>query len=246
MSKTINKDFIGKPYMKIKYERDTGMRLPLENKDGSKNPKATRKVLSHLKYIAHRSREQDRDKDTYGVFNEKSNHADIYKFYESIENDKALKHSNTVKIHKLTIGFSRNWYERYGIDFKNFTRHVISKLEERKGIKLEWVAAEHQKEESPHVHIVIKSVGEDDNGNSKRLNISKEDYQYLRDEIDLYTGREQFLNRDQQLEQDRGLMPDIIQELTKQIDKLNKQAEREGELAQRKAEQQRKRDDRER
>lgn len=55
------------------------------------------------------------------------------------------------------IGFERSWYDRYDLNYKDFTRHMMEKLEQRKGMKLERVTAEHLKEKSPHVHLAIKA-----------------------------------------------------------------------------------------
>ncbi|MFB9749897.1 hypothetical protein, partial [Leifsonia shinshuensis] len=176
-----------------------------------------------------------RDSDTYGLFDRDKDQSDMRSFYKKIERDSALKHPNTVKLHKLIVGFHREWYERYNVDYKDMTRYIMRKLEQEKGVKLDWVAAEHLKETSPHVHIAIKSTGEDDRGDTKRLKITREDIDWLKGEIDRYTGREQILEREQELDRS-SISPDLFKDLTKEVDRLAKQGDRDSERARRQAE----------
>ncbi|MDD9309788.1 hypothetical protein PUS82_00385 [Cytobacillus firmus] len=221
------------------------MHQPETNSDGSKNPMASRKVLSHLQYIGFRSRELDQESDTYGVFNKDKDNASIKEFYDLIKNDKALQHSNTVKMHKMIIGFQREWFDRYGLNYKELVRHLMERFEERKGMKLDWVAAEHLKEKSPHTHIAIKSTGTDENGSTKRLKITKEDIDWIKNEIDRYTGREQYLSRDHELSRD-DLVGDLLKEITKEVEKQAKEGERQTQQAKTKAERERNREGRDR
>lgn len=244
-TKPINQSFIGRAFVKVSYSRDEGMHQPETNADGSKNPNASRRVLSHLQYIGFRSRELDQETDTYGVFNKREDHASIKEFYDLITNDKALKHSNTVKMHKLVIGFQREWFERYGVNYKDLVRHLMERLEERKGMQLDWVAAEHLKEKSPHSHVAIKSTGTDENGETKRLKITKEDIQWIQNEIDRYTGREQHLSRDKELGRD-DLVVDLIKEISKEVEKQAREGERHTQQAKLKAQRERSKEDRER
>lgn len=237
-----NNNYIGRAYVKIRYAKDPGMHKNRSSEE------STRKVLSHLQYIAYRSREHDKDKNTYGLFNKNEDKASLKEFYKKIENDPALKHSNTIKLHKLTIGFHRDWYERYEMNYKNLTRYIMHRLEERKGMKLDWVAAEHLKDTSPHAHIAIKSTGKDEAGNTVRLKITSEDIDFIKEEIDKYTGREQLLERDKSLERDDfGLTKDFFKEISKVMDKVSREGEFEIEKAKIKAEKQKlKEKDRER
>lgn len=244
-TKPINRNYIGRAFIKTSYTRDEGMHQSQKNSDGSKNENASRKVLSHLQYIGFRSRELDHESDTYGVFNKEHDHASIDEFYELIKNDKALQHPNTVKLHKMIIGFQREWFDRYGVDYKDLVRHVMGRLEERKGIKLDWVAAEHLKETSPHAHVAIKSTGLDSNGDTKRLKITKEDLDWIKSEIDRYTGREQYLSRDNQLSRD-DFVGDLIKEMSKEMERQAKEGEYKTKQAKAKAEKERKREGRDR
>lgn len=193
----------------------------------TKNLKAAK---AHIQYIAFRSREID--EKTKGVFSEKDDHASVKEFQDKL-NDPATKHHSRVKLHKLTISFKQEWYDRYNIDYKDLTRHVMKYLEEKKGMKLEWVAAQHLKEGHPHAHVAIKSCGKDSfTGKTKHLKLSKEDFKDIQNEIDRYTGREQHLEMERQqrreMQQDR-FEGSIIGQICKEIDKHVKQQQREGE-----------------
>lgn len=235
MNKVRNRNFIGRAYVKVSYVKDKGMHK------AEKDPGATRKVLSHLRYIGFRSREMDADRDTYGLFDKDRDHAPLKEFYEKIKNDPALRHSQTIKMHKLIIGFHRDWYDKYQINYKDLVRHIMRSLEERKGMKLEWVAAEHLKETSPHAHVAIKSTGVNDFGKTKRLFITKEDIEWIKEEIDRYTGREQILEREKELERDE-IMPDILKELSKELERQAREGERRTQQAKKEQERERERD----
>ena len=183
-------------------------------------------------------------RSTYGVFNKRDDNASIKEFYSLIENDKALKHSNTIKMHKMIIGFQREWFDRYGVNYKELVRHLMSRLEERKGMQLDWVAAEHLKEKSPHAHVAIKSTGTDDNGNTKRLKLTKEDMEWIRGEIDRFTGREQYLSRDKEMSRDEDFLGELVKGLTKEIERQQKEGERKSQQAKSKAERDRRKEDR--
>ncbi|MCM3032874.1 relaxase/mobilization nuclease domain-containing protein [Niallia sp. MER 6] len=227
--------FRGRAFVKVKTLRDSGMHM------AKGTAGATRKVLSHLKYIGFRSRELDFDRDTKGLFDEKSDQASLKKFYKSIENEPGLRHSSTVKIHKMIISLKQEDYETYGKDFKEIARYALKGLEERKGMKLEWVGAVHLKEGHPHVHLAIKSIGQDlTNGSNKRLYIDKEDIDFLRNEIDRYTGRDQYLERNNALENDRMDMG-LLKELSNTMDRLIKEGERDTHQAKNMADRQAKR-----
>lgn len=68
-----------------------------------------------------------------------------------------------------------------GSSLKELAREVMSDLEQRKGMNLEWIAAVHEKSGHPHVHISIMSVGKNEEGKNKRLQIDKQDFGWLRD-----------------------------------------------------------------
>lgn len=226
----------GRAVVKIKTLRDPGMHVA----KGSEN--STRKVLSHLQYIGFRSRELDFDKETKGLFSASTDKASLKEFYRSIQEEPGLRHSNTVKIHKMIISLKQEDYERYGKDFKVIAREVMAGLEERKGMKLEWVGSVHLKEGHPHVHLAIKSIGRDfEDGSTKRLYIDREDIQAFRDSVDQATGRDHHYAKDQAMEKSQ-LDLGMLKEFTTTMNRLIKQGERETEQAKGQAERQAKRE----
>lgn len=234
-----NASFVGRAYVKASYSKDPGLHKKTED------PNSTRKVKSHLQYIAFRSREQDRDSETYGLFDKNSDNSSLDQFYQKIVDDPALKHSNTIKLHKLIIGFHREWFDRYNMEYKELTRHIMQGIEERKGVKLDWVAAEHLKENSPHVHVAIKSTGVDEAGQTKRLYLYKEDIEWVKGEIDRFTGREQFLEQDRTLDRDDlGMDKDLLREMSSTLERMAKEGERETQQAKTQAERKSERDER--
>lgn len=233
-----NASFVGRPYVKASYAKDPGLHK------NSADPNSTRKVKSHLQYIAFRSREQDRDSETYGLFDKNSDNSSLDKFYQKIVDDPALKHSNTIKLHKLIIGFHREWFDRYNMEYKELTRHIMKGIEERKGVKLDWVAAEHLKENSPHVHVAIKSTGVDEAGQTKRLYLYKEDIEWVKEEIDRYTGRDQFIEQDRALGRDDGFDRDLFKQIGNTLERMAKEGERETQQAKNEAERKAEREER--
>lgn len=150
------------------------------------------KSRSHLKYIGFRSR--DTPEEERGFFNaDQDRGADYEKFMRQIEEHPALQHERTVKMHTMILSMYEQDYRALlesGSDYKELTRELMSDLEERKGMKLEWIAAVHEKEGHPHVHIAIMSAGKGEDGKSHRLFLDKD--------TDLPWLREQFLERIQE------------------------------------------------
>lgn len=226
----------GRAFVKVKTLRDPGMHLAQGDKS------ATRKVLSHLKYIGFRSRELDFDKETKGLFDKNSEQASLKKFYSSIEKEPGLRHSSTVKIHKVIISLKQEDYEKYGRDFKDVAREMMKGLERRKGMELEWVGSVHLKEGHPHVHLAIKSIGRDfDDNSTTRLYLDKDDIKFMRDEVDRSTGRDFHYARDESIERSH-LDLSVMKEFSKTMEKLTREGERETQRSKGKAERQAKRE----
>ncbi|QSO50133.1 relaxase/mobilization nuclease domain-containing protein [Alicyclobacillus mengziensis] len=166
-------------------------------------------VRAHLKYIGFRARELGEEKGFFNDHQDKG--ADYETFLNKIEQHQALQHSATVKLHSLIIsmrGEDMRAFIEAGGDAKEMTRRVIMELEERKGMKLEWVAAFHDKETHPHVHVAIMAVGVDASGKNKRLMLTKDDYDFLRNAgrryLEQYVPYEPERGRHQDGERDRG------------------------------------------
>lgn len=207
------RSFVGRAMLKVKYTKDM------------------KSALAHIRYIAFRSRELG--EQTKGIFNEKDNYASVSEFQQKLSNDRTIRHPNRVKLHKLVISYKQEWYDKYGIDYKDLTRHIMKYIEEKKGIKLDWVAAQHLNSGHPHVHIAIKSSGQDSFSlKTKHLKLTKEDYKDIREELDRYTGRDRFVQQDRDMNKEFEMnhpVNSVISEICKEIDKQVKTQERQGE-----------------
>lgn len=214
-----------------------------------KSSKSMGKSVAHIKYIAFRSRELEHEKR--GLFNEKDNNASFNEFKQKLENDKSIRHPNATKIHKLVISYNEQWYDRYNIDYKDMTRHIMKFVEDRKGVKMDWVAAEHYKEGHPHVHIAVKATGQDMfTGKNSRIKFDKSDFIAIREELDRYTGRDQVLQQQERMksyEKDKDLTPSLkglMNELDRQVKQNQRDAERGKDQAEHEIERERKRNNR--
>lgn len=152
---------------------------------------------AHVKYVGFRSREIG---DKHGFFSEKSNDADYKSFIERIKNNKALQHSETIKIQKLVFALKQEEYDIYkhsGKDLKDVVRDTIKQYEEKYNVKLDWVAnVHHENEKNPHAHIIIKGVTDNagDRGKTQRVTFDPKSAQDLRniaqDHIDKHYDKE--------------------------------------------------------
>jgi hypothetical protein len=68
-------------------------------------------------------------------------------------------------------------------NWREWTRDVMSDLEEMQGKELHWYAVSHQNTEHPHIHVVLAGAGEDpETGEQEPVKLYQEDYQRLRRE----------------------------------------------------------------
>lgn len=164
----------------------------------------TKTVKHHLKYIGFRSREIVPGQERF--FSGTEDRADWRKFYEGVEKHKALQHSNTVKIHKLVFSLKEQDYAAYrksGRDYKDIIRQVIKEYEQRKGVKLEWIASRHDENSHPHCHVVVRGVTkEGPDGKSKRVYLSKEDITKMKRDFDNEVARHREYDREPVPERD--------------------------------------------
>ncbi|WP_436664470.1 relaxase MobL (plasmid) [Alicyclobacillus acidoterrestris] len=168
--------------------------------------KDIKSARNNVKYIGFRSRETLEEER--GLFNRTIDHgADYQIFLNKIEKHPALQHENTVKMHTMILSMYESDYRALqdsGSNLKDLAREVMKDLEERKGMKLEWIGAVHENSGHPHVHLAIMSVGETEDGKSRRL--------YLDKAHDLPWLREKFLEKIQER------VPDIERDRMKERD----------------------------
>lgn len=140
--------------------------------------KSLAKAGAHVRYIAFRSRE--RPENERGVFDAVSDHADVKKFIENLR-DRSTSHPKANKAYKLIVSLSRQeWGKLINPDYKEIVRQAMARFESQRGVKLEWVAAEHLSKHHPHAHVVIKAVCYDENGHKHRFHLSFDDTKLLR------------------------------------------------------------------
>jgi len=149
--------------------------------------KSFQTVKNHLKYIGFRSKE----KEEKGAFFDKDNNKVDYKeFYKRLEENKALKHPNAVKAHKIVFSLREEDYKSYlesGKDYKDLIRATLKEYEEKHNIKLDWIANIHSKDgkgksNHPHAHVVIKGVSDkNSDGKYQRVKFDKNDFKEFKD-----------------------------------------------------------------
>lgn len=161
-------------------------------------------VKEHLKYIGFRSREIVLGQERF--FTGTKDRADWRDFYEGVANHRALQHSDTIKIHKVIFSLRDIDYEAYqnsGRDYKDIVRSVLKRYEDRRGVKLEWIAARHDQNNHPHCHVVIRGVTKDGpNGRCRRVFLTKDDIQKIKRDFDNEVSRHREYKREPVLNRD--------------------------------------------
>lgn len=132
-------------------------------------------LQAHLKYIEYRSRELDETREDRSLFSKDNDHVERQEALDDV-----MEHtSNSVHYHKIVLSPAddepiENWRE--------WTRDVMSDLEDMQGKELHWYAVSHQNTEHPHIHVVLAGAGEDpETGEQEPVKLFQEDYQLLRE-----------------------------------------------------------------
>jgi len=139
-----------------------------------------------VRYHAFRTREVPADRR--GMFDRTRDHADVSRFIAALDDPLTRDYTTRggklvqpAKMHRLMFSLSRREFEACGFtSWKPVIREALEHVEKYHGIKLDWVAAEHQSTTHPHVHIDIKSVYTAADGTKHRLVIKDELRQHLR------------------------------------------------------------------
>ena len=178
--------------------------------------------------------------DNTKFFSKDSNNADYKAFIDRIENHKALKHSKSVKMHKMVFSLKQEDYKNYlldsdGKDFKDLVRKTLDDFSKYKGQQYDWIAVEHLTDKDklsthPHVHLCIKGISEQ----GTRVKFTKEDYQYLREKFDVEYNKvceyeskwEQGHRQDRQLTPLQSLEKDIANSAKKVFNAMERDVER--------------------
>lgn len=203
----------------------------------------------HLKYIGFRSDENkekeirlEKEQDKSLFFNKDKNNKDYKDFIKEIEDNKALKHSKSVKAHKLVFSLREKDFENYinygeGKTYRDLVRNTLEEYSIKTGKKLDWIASEHltegnkidgyRKSKHPHVHVVIKGVSE----NNERVLFKQEDYKFLRETFDKEFEKVCAYDNTKDFKYDNNKSKDTIksldQEFAKTLNKVVKKMQKE-------------------
>jgi hypothetical protein len=138
--------------------------------------KASSSLKSHLKYIQYRERdplqETPQDRHLFGKENDHVERKDVHTHLMQ-------EPTGDVYYHRMILSPAdsepvQNWHE--------WTRAVMSDLEQRFGTELDWYAAHHQNTEYPHMHVVIRGTGIDrENGHEVPVTFTPTDFRAIKE-----------------------------------------------------------------
>lgn len=132
-------------------------------------------ALGHVKYIQHRPGE-DREKGGRELFSDTEDQADGKELRKEIREHEG----NGVVVHKLLLSPEVN-----PADPKAFTREVMKKLGDEKGLDLHYYGTAHKNTDHHHIHVVV--LPKDKNGREVRF--GKRDYELIKEYGDRYLER---------------------------------------------------------
>jgi type IV secretory pathway VirD2 relaxase len=153
----------------------------------------------HIKYME-ANREKHRNKPD--LFNDKADKLDRREFFKRIQEQP----KNGVVLHKMVITLSEDERNRLQIDLRELARDTMAAFETQIGRRLDWVAAIHDDEGHPHVHIAFR--GRDQDG--KQVGIYPIHVKQLKEIAD----KEKIRQAERNLS--RSQVRDIIKELDKE------------------------------
>ena len=132
-------------------------------------------LQAHLKYIEYRSRELDETREDRSLFSKDNDHVERQEALDDV-----MEHtSNSVHYHKIVLSPADDEPIE---DWREWTRDVMSDLEDMQGKELHWYAVSHQNTDHPHIHVVLAGAGEDSEiGEQGPVKLYQEDYQLLRE-----------------------------------------------------------------
>ena len=134
------------------------------------------RLVSHLKYIEHRSRESSLEsRDDRRIF---SKDQDVVKRRDAV-NDVMDHTSTSVNFHKVVLSPGE---DEPVTDWRAWTRQVMQDLEEAQDKELHWYAVYHSNTEHPHVHVVVAGAGyNQEKDREEPVKLYTKDYELLRE-----------------------------------------------------------------
>lgn len=103
---------------------------------------------SHLSYLQRDG--VTRDGEPGKLFGADSREVDPLNFAETCDNDR--HHFRFIVSPEYAVSMS---------DLKRFTRDLMDQMETDLGTRLDWAAVDHWNTEHPHIHIIVRGIGED-------------------------------------------------------------------------------------
>ena len=137
---------------------------------------AKARLVSHFKYIEHRSREISQEsRDDRRIFDKEQ---DVVNRRDAV--DDVMEHTSTsVNYHKIVLSPGDDEPVQ---DWREWTRDVMRDLEEAQGRELHWYAVHHQNTEHPHVHVIVAGAGyNEETGREEPVKLYAHDYEVLRE-----------------------------------------------------------------
>lgn len=137
-------------------------------------------AIGHIKYIQHRPG-KDKEEKPRDVFTDREDVADSKALREIVSE----YNGRGVVIHKLTLApeVSPN-------NLEEFTREVMKKLGDEKGLDLQWWAVCHRNTDNHHIHVVVLSKDRD----GQQVRFDKNDYDRMKEYGDDYLERMQYFD----------------------------------------------------
>lgn len=136
---------------------------------------ARSRLNAHMKYIEHRKMDEREDRDSRHIFDKEEDHVSRS---EAVDDIMDHAHHN-VSYHKLVLSPGEN---EPVADWHEWTREVMSDLEERQDKDLHWYAVFHENTDNPHIHVVLAGAGKDrETGESEQVRLYTDDYTFLRE-----------------------------------------------------------------
>jgi hypothetical protein len=130
---------------------------------------------SHLKYLEHRSRDEQESRGDRSIFSKEDDAVER----RDVVNDVMEHTSHSVSYHKIVLSPSDDEPMQ---DWREWTREVMADLEDEQGKEMHWYAVHHSNTEHEHVHVVIAGAGEDrETGQEVAVKLYPQDYQQLRE-----------------------------------------------------------------
>ncbi|MGH2478034.1 MAG: hypothetical protein ACRDHW_00035 [Ktedonobacteraceae bacterium] len=132
------------------------------------------RLVAHMKYIEHRSRDLEREtRDDRRVFTKDE---DVVSRHDAVEDIMAHEHRQ-VSYHKMVLSPGADEPVE---DWREWTREVMDDLEDRKGMDLTWYAVKHDNTDNPHVHVTLAGSGTNrETGDPAIVKMYVPDYQFL-------------------------------------------------------------------